>query len=166
MRNIILTIAILAVLPGAAVHAASVSVTLDFATLTAAPGQTVIFQGTLTNPGAITVDLNSCGVNPPAGLTGDCGAGLFFDNAPLSLGPGEVSGPYPLFSVTVDPNYGGPFGQVLGFFDVFGGLTSDADDTLAHTPFQVDVVPEPGTAALLALALPVAFVLRRRAARS
>ena len=165
LRNFIFTLAVVAVMSGATAHAVSISVALDFATLTAAPGQTVVFQGTLTNPGAVTVDLNSCGVNPPANLSSDCGAGLFFDNAPLSLDPVQVSGPYPLFSVTVDPNYSGPFGLVQGFFDVFGGISGDADVTLSHTAFQVDVVPEPGTAALLALALPIAFALRRRAAR-
>jgi hypothetical protein len=166
LRNLLMTFATLAIFLGPTSQAATVAITLETPMLVAAPGQTVIFQGVLTNTSGADVFLNSCNVNPPANSVGDCGAGLFFDNAPFTLGAGEVSGPYPLFSVTVDPNYSGPFGLLSGSFDVVGGIASDSEVTLGSQVFQVDVVPEPGTAALFGLALPAVFVLRRRAMRS
>ncbi len=163
LRYSLMTIASLTMFLAPASQAGTIAITLENSTLTAAPGETVIFEGVLTNTSGADVFLNSCNVNPPANTFGDCGAGLFFDNAPFTLGAGEVSGPYALFSVTVDPNYSGPYGLQSGSFDVIGGLASDSEVTLGSQVFQVDVVPEPGTAALLGLALPAVFVLRRRA---
>jgi PEP-CTERM motif len=154
--------AILALVAGATAQAASISVSYDFPTLTARPGQTVTFRGTVTNLEAVVVDLNGCSVNMPGAFTTD-NCGLFFTNAPLSLNPHETSFEFDMFTVTPNQPYSGPFGlQPAGIFTVIGALEgpggTSPDTNLGSANFQVSVVPEPGTAALLLLALGVILV--------
>lgn len=167
LRNALLTIA-LAILPGTVCRAASIAINFDAPTLIAEPGQTVNFSGTLTNLTPFVVDLNGCAASISGFTTDDCA--LFFANAPFTLNPNETSFDFDMFSVTVDSSYSGPFGlQPSGVLTIIGALelpTGTLPDTnIGEQDFQLSVAPEPGTAALLALALPVAFALRRRADR-
>jgi hypothetical protein len=68
----------------------------DHSILSAAPGQTVTFRGTITNLENAIVDLNSCDVNLTGPFTTDsCIDFLLF--APLFLGPLETSAPFDMF---------------------------------------------------------------------
>ena len=153
-----LHIAILALAAGATAQAASISVSYDFPTLSARPGQTVTFRGTVTNLESVVVDLNGCSVNLTGAFTTD-NCALFFFNAPLSLNPHETSFEFDMFTVTPNLPYSGSFGAQAGIFTVIGGLEGPGgvspDTNLGVSTFQVTVVPEPGTAALLLLALGV-----------
>ena len=132
LRNLLLTVAALAVLPGATARADSLSITFDHSILSAAPGQTVTFRGTITNLENAIVDLNSCDVNLTGPFTTDsCVDFLLF--APLFLGPHETSAPFDMFTVTVDQPFTGPFGlQFPGIFTVLGGPDGDAQNVLAQ----------------------------------
>jgi hypothetical protein len=166
-RNILLTSAALGVLSGATAQAASLSIALDTPSVFLMPGQTAIFHGTITNLEAFTVDLNSGVPNVPPLFINDGGV-LFVLNAPFTLTAGQVSDPFDIFSVTIPVSYSGPWGTfspagtfaVLGGIELPAGTTPDAE--LGQVSFDLTVVPEPGTFALLGLALPVAFVLKRR----
>ena len=71
LRNLFLTVAALAILPGAAARADSIAINFMPSILSAAPGQTVTFSGTITNLENATVDLNSCDVNLAGPFTTD-----------------------------------------------------------------------------------------------
>jgi hypothetical protein len=164
LRNFLLTIAALAILPGAAARADSIAINFMPSTLSAMPGQTVTFSGTITNLANATVDLNSCDVNLAGPFTTDsCVNFLFF--APLFLSPFETSAPFDMFTVTVGQPFTGSSGlQYPGIFTVLGGPDGDAQNVLAQATFAVVVTPEPGTFVLLGLALTMTFALRRRSA--
>ena len=165
LRKLLLTVAALAILPGAT-HAASVSITFDFPILSAQPGETVTFRGTITNLESVNVDLNSCGLTLGGQFTTD-NCALFFAG-PLFLLPNETSDPFDMFTVTVNLPYTDPFGlQPPGTFTVLGGLEinsvydGNTQNILGEAPLEMNVVPEPGTAALLCLALPLACAVKR-----
>jgi hypothetical protein len=166
LRNFLLTIAALAILPGAAARADSIAINFMPSTLSAMPGQTVTFSGTITNLENATVDLNSCDVNLPGQFTTDsCVA--FLLSAPLFLGPLETSAPFDMFTVTVNQPFIGPIGlQPPGIFTVLGGPDGDAQNVLGQATFAVAVTsvaaPEPGSFVLLGLALTMTLALRRR----
>jgi hypothetical protein len=164
LRNLLLTIAALAALPGTTARADSISISFDHSILSAVPGQTVTFRGTVTNLENSIVDLNSCDVNLGGPFTTDsCVAFLLF--APLFLNPLETSAPFDMFTVTVDQPFTGSFGLPSpGIFTVLGGPDGDAQNVLAQAKFDVVVTPEPGTAALLGLAITMTLALRRRKA--
>lgn len=164
LRNLLLTIAALSILPGAAARADTLSVTFDPSILSARPGQTITFSGTITNPAAVTVYLNACDVNIPGQFTSDCS--LFLLNAPFFLDPLETSALFDMFTVTVDEPYTALSGLQSGAFTVFGGSDGDAQENLVQAQFSVDVVPEPGTAVLLGLALTLTFAVGRRRKRA
>jgi hypothetical protein len=171
LRKLLLTIAALSILPGAAARADSLSITFDPSILTAQPGQTVTFSGTITNLESVTVDLNGCDVNIPGQFTSDCS--LFLGNAPFFLAPLETSFLFDMFTVTVDQPYTGSLGlQPPGVFTVLGGLEppgggydGSTQNLLGQAQFAVIVTPEPGTAVLLGLALTLAFILGGRKMR-
>ena len=73
-------------------HAATLQVDLSSSSLTGAPGNTLQFFGTMTNASLTdTIFLNAASsTSASSNLTIDLVP--FFINAPLSLGPGEVSG--------------------------------------------------------------------------
>jgi hypothetical protein len=166
LRNLLLTLAALAILPGTPARADSIAINFIPSIRSVAPGQTVTFSGTITNLVNATVNLNSCDVNLAGPFTTDsCVDFLLF--APLFLGPLETSAPFDMFTVTADQPFPGPFGlQPPGIFTVLGGLDADAQDILGQATFAVVVTPvvtpEPGTAVLLGLALVMTLTLRRR----
>jgi hypothetical protein len=163
LRNLLLTIAALSILPGAIARADTLSITFDPSILSAQPGQTITFSGSITNLENVAVFLNSCDVNIPGQFTSDCS--LFF-GGPASLDPFETSAVFDLFTVTVDDPYTGAAGLQPGIFTVVGGVDGDAQDNLVEAQFSVDVVPEPGTAVLLGLALTLTFAVGRLGKRA
>jgi hypothetical protein len=177
LRNLLLTSVALAILPGTAARAGSLSVTLDEITLSASPGQTVIVSGTVANLENVTVDLNACAVNLPGQFTNDSCA-IFFDlslGAPLSLnafGSFGDSAHFDIFTYTVNDPYTGSFGlqppgaivTILGGLEGIDGYDPSVLNSLVEAPFQLTVTPEPGAAALFALAISVAVAFKRRRA--
>ena len=176
-RNYLLAIAVLAGISARPAPATSISMVLDVPTLSAQSGQTVTFRGTIANLESSTVDLNGCYVNLAGQFFTDCG--LFLSNAPWTLGAGETSLPFDMFTVTVDVPYTDILGPQNGVFGVLGGVeTAGYDPTtqnvLGEVSFSVDVtqstetVPEPGTAVLGAGALlgVGAMLWRRRASKT
>ena len=167
LKNLICAAAI-CVLAGASAHADILSLDFELNTLTATPGQTVTVRGTVTNLAPSSVDLNSCSVTLPGQFTtDDCGAFFSGTGAPFFLGVGE-SATFDLFTFTPALNFSGSPGlQPPGSFSVLGtvevaGYDPDTQNVLVDAPFQVNMVPEPSTFALLALVVPAAFALRRR----
>jgi len=162
LRKLFLTVAAFAILPGATARADSIAINLMPSILSAAPGQTVTFSGTITNLANATVDLNSCDVNLAGPFTTDsCVDFLFF--APLFLGPLETSAPFDMFTVTVDQPFTGSSGLPYpGNFTVLGGPDGDAQNVLGQATFAVVATPEPGTLVLLGLALLMTLAFGRR----
>jgi hypothetical protein len=118
------------------------------------PGDVLPYFGTMTNVSATdTIFLNSASsTSASANLTIDVTP--FFVNAPLSLAPGEVSGLFEIFDVTIDPAT--PFGLISGStVSIQGGADAATFDDLADVNFDVQVgspaaaAPEPSTRWLL-----------------
>lgn len=148
---------------GAMVGRADVVVTLDNPLLTGAPGDTLMFTGTIQNDGLEPTFLNADSLN----LAGSSFStiDLFFANVPVSLGAGESTGDIELFDIVLSSPFLDSPGNYGGTYSLFGGVDENALDLLGAADFavtasQVNTVPEPQSlaAAILALA-----ILRRRA---
>jgi hypothetical protein len=164
-------VAVAAALPCASVHAASLSLVFDTPSVTAVAGQTIVFTGTVTNLEDFVVDLNTCAVNLPGISNYNCD--IFFDpilGAPLTLNPNSTAGDsahFSLMTVIIDDPYTGPYGvPFAGAYTITGGIEfpegTSPDTVLVEQTFDVTVAPEPGTFALLGLAIPAAFFFKRR----
>jgi hypothetical protein len=149
LRLLLMLIAGLGSLP-----AASLLVVLSSPSQTGAPGDVLPFFGTMTNVSPTdTIFLNSITSTSGSGnLTIDVGP--FFVNAPLFLGPGDVSGSFEIFGVAIDPAT--PLGLYSGStVSIQGGADAGTFDDLADVNFDVQVAapsaaaPEPGTGWLL-----------------
>ena len=135
--------------------------TLDQPIQSGKPGDILNFTGTLIN-------LNG----PTLYLTGDTftldGVGLTLDdtpfliNAPASLDSGD-SFTGTLFTVAIDPSALPQISE--GGFQILGGNFPGDQTTLANKDFLVNVVPEPGSAALLAGLLGTTSLCWRRRVR-
>lgn len=148
-------------------RADSVDVSLTQTSQKAAPGSTVTFAAAITNLSSTdTIYLNGdSSTTSSLLLTADDTP--FLTNFPLSLDPGQVSGPFALFNVFIDP--GTPDGTYdLNSFSILGGLNGSAFDTLGAVAFSVSVASvvsttEPGTLGLLLTGLvALGFLDRRR----
>lgn len=147
---VIVSFALLAIVPAAA---DTVPAQLVDSSLAGAPGDTLDFFATLTNPSATdTIFLNGIGSTASSPFLG-IDTSPFDINAPFYLDPGQSSGPFELFDVTIDPAaspgpYVGSFVSILGGAD--GGQFTAFDD-LVDISFDVQVsgggsispVPEP-----------------------
>jgi hypothetical protein len=150
-------------------NASTIDAQLAAGSLTGAPGDTLAFLATLSNPSPTdTIYLNGIGSTASSPFL-NVDTTPFDVNAPLFLAPGDVTGSFELFDVTIDPAapngpYVGSFLSILGGAD--GGMGTLFDD-LDDLSFDVNVasasasVPEPGTMLLVPAAL-LAAVLRRR----
>ena len=164
LRNLLLTIAALAILPGAAARADSLSVTFDPSILSARPGQTITFSGTITNP--------ERGHGLPERLRCEH-TGTIYERL-LALPPQRAVLPGSARDQRLVRHVYGHrrsaihslVGLQSGAFTVFGGSDGDAQENLVQAQFSVDVVPEPGTAVLLGLALTLTFAVGRRRKRA
>ncbi len=148
-------------------QAGSLLVVLSSSSQTAAPGDLLAFFGTMTNVSTTdTIFLNSIGSTSGTGnLNPDVGP--FFVNAPLFLAPGDVSGPFEIFDVSIDPAI--PDGPYLGStVSIQGGADSGTFDDLADVNFDVQVgspataTPEPSTGVLILAAAAAAFAILAR----
>lgn len=141
---------------------------------TVAPGTaSVSFDATLFNPSATdTIYLNQADwcTNCAPDLTVD--PSPFYNNFPLSLAPGQSSGPFELFAADLSSTI--PLGTYQDSFSILGGPdggTYTDFNVIATSPFSVTVggsgpsVPEPGALSLLLAGILVLlrFPARRRA---
>jgi hypothetical protein len=142
-------------------------VVLSSPSQTGAPGDVLPFFGRMTNVSSTdTIFLNSVSsTSASSNLAIDLLP--FFLNAPLSLGPGEVSGLFEIFDVTIDP--AAPAGLITGnTVSIQGGADSLTFADLADVSFDVTVkspssaVPEPSSAWLMLAGAAVFAILRRK----
>jgi hypothetical protein len=135
----------------------------------------VLFDATLFNPSATdTIFLNSARDECDCSSYFAVDDSPFYNNAPLSLAPGQSSGTFELFAVDLSSTI--PPGTYQDTFSILGGPdggTSTDFNVIGSAPFSVTVnssspsVPEPGTLSmLLAGILALLWVhVRRRAYR-
>lgn len=125
-------------------------------TATGFSGDVLTFQGTLTNLGAPAVFLNSLSFTFPAGFAVNDAP---FFALPAMLTPGQSTGLATIFTVTIGNVAQGIY---LGSITILGGQGPNALNSLVTRDFQIAVVPEPGTLALVGGALALARLTRRR----
>ncbi|HUA62455.1 MAG TPA: hypothetical protein VML19_27105 [Verrucomicrobiae bacterium] len=154
MRTFVYLLAVSSLLAGAA-QADDLSIMLDHPNQTAIAGQTLSFFGVIQNidtvPGAADVFLNSDTLN--FALTDASVQDNFFANVPISLAEGASSGEIDLFDITLASPESLPVGVYTGTYILLGGKDGGGDtaqDILAQVSFSVNLVPEPGSAGLLA----------------
>jgi hypothetical protein len=156
-------------LAGTAAKADPLLLSLDSPYQSGAAGQTLTFDVKITNELSDTVFLNGdfTYVDPPLTLD-DTG---FWNNAPLSLDPGNSSIDFELFAVTIP--LGTSNGPYTGYFQILGGSDGDASDVVGSADFSVNVnnavggeenlTPEPSSLVLLLTGMAgFAGILRRR----
>ena len=153
-------------------QAGNLQVDLSSPSETGAPGDLLKFFGTMTNVSTTdTIFLNSISSTSVSGFL-SIDTGPFFLNAPFFLNPGDVSGPFEIFDVTIDPAT--PDGPYLGStVSIQGGADPGTFDDLADVNFDVQVsspttaTPEPSTGILLLASAAAAFgiLTRNRNAR-
>jgi len=168
MPNTLLLATALAIAISPFAHAGMIA-QLDNFSLTGAPGDTLLFNVTLTDTSATDqIWLNGIGSTAASPfLTIDTSP---FDlNAPLFLDPLANSGSFELFEVSIGPNT--PKGSYIGsFVSILGGAdggTGSAFDDLADVSFDVNVqsyntaVPEPRTFWMVGLVMLAVGLARR-----
>ena len=148
----------------------SISAQLVESSLTGAPGDTLAYFVTLTNPSLTdTIYLNSIGSTASSALL-DIDTSPFDINAPFFLNPGDSSGPFELFDVTIDPSAtaGGYVGSIVS---ILGGADDGqftAFDDLADISFDVQVTggatpaPEPSAVLLMLAGMAIVFTISRK----
>lgn len=161
---------IILLLSAVVAHADILNVTLTNTNETGSPGQTLVFSGTVSNPGATTVFLNSDIIQTGQSFLNGNGIDFLLD-APASLAPagqpGDSTGVLDLFTVTITASAPPGTYTTNNYFQVLGGSTSSSVDLLATQTFSVIVssVPEPGTLILFGSAIAgwtVSAMRRRR----
>jgi len=134
---------------------------------TGAPGDILPFFGTMTNMS----DTDAVFLNAASSTSVSSNLAVdlipFFLNAPLSLGPGEVSNLFEIFAVTIDPAT--PDGLIPGStVSIQGGADSFTFDDLADPSFDVTVqapanaAPEPSAGWLVLAGLAAVFAILAR----
>jgi hypothetical protein len=155
-RSIVHAVGLIVLLSSCAL-ADTVSITFTSSLLNAAPGQTVTFSATISNPQATTVFLNSDIVNIAAPLIPD--DTKFFLNTPPSLSPFQ-SVTAAILDVKVPLN--ALPGLYSGKFTIQGGSTPADLTDIGSANFAVALpVPEPDSLTLLMTAV-IMFLLGRR----
>jgi len=131
---------LISVLLSSAAKADTIDITLTASSLSGQAGDAITFYATLTNTSATdTIFLNgdSSGTSSTFLTVDDT---PFLTNAPFFLDPGDVSGPYALFNVLIDPTT--PDGTYdLNSFSILGGLDGSSFDVVGTAEFSVTVGP-------------------------
>ena len=124
------------------------------------PGGTMTFTATVSAPNSNAGDIFLNGDSANLGSLG-VDDDDFFANAPFFLAPGD-SDTFAIFTVPIP--VGTPFGTYGGYFEILGGADGGAQDTIAVTPFSVNVAPEPSSFVLFGSGLAglVGMVRRKR----
>lgn len=140
--------------PAGSACAQTVDIMLTNPVVTASPGESLTFSGSLTNLHFEEVEITGSLLN----LTGSWATddSPFLLNAPLTLLPASPSGNFEMFTVQVDA--GAVPDVYTGTFQVLGGpLGSGAANVLGTASFSIDVraVPEGDSLTLLLGATPV-----------
>ena len=132
-------------------------------TVSANPGQTVSFFGSLTNTQNSTVDINfdSFTFDIPGALDDS----PFLNDAPLSLAPNTTSSVFEFFQITIPSGLSA--GTFNGAFTIIGGVDANASENLGTGLFHVNTVassetPEPHMFPVLAFLSVGLFLTRRR----
>ncbi len=160
-RTVFLTcLAAAAIVPA---HADSIVILFNEPLFTVTPGQTdVTVLATLSNLDPInTVYLNGDNLTIPGAVNMN---DEFFANVPFSLAPGESAPLTELFRFDVPAN--AVVGTFTGSYELLGGIGTAAQfnvDPIGQQTFQVQIqaVPEPSSAPLLAAAV-IALLIGRR----
>ena len=159
LTMMVLTAALLLSVPAAA---DSINLVLAAPVQTVLVGSTVSFTATVTAPttNGATIFLNGDSFNVDAPLILDDFPFVF--GFPLSMSPGDsFTG---LLFIVDAPT--GPRGSYFGNFQILGGSDGSALDPISNvTPFQVDVVAEPGSMLLLGTGSMALFGALRRKLR-
>ena len=138
------------------------AVTITLSSASGAPGSTVGVDGTITNSGPDTLNLDgdNISVSDPLSVNDE-----FLTNAPFTLGPGSVT--FEFFQIMIDPTaapgvYGTDGSDVFSFFGDFNGVPFEYDADFTATVTSATVTPEPGTFLLLCGGLGILALLYRR----
>jgi PEP-CTERM motif len=140
------------------------AVTITLSSPSGAPGSTVDVDGTITNSGPDTLNLDGDNITVSAPLSVN---DEFLTNAPFTLGPGSVT--FEFFQIMIAPAtapglYGADGSDVFSFFGDFNGVTIEDDVNFTQDVTSAVVTTEPGTLLLLCGGLGVfaGFYLRRQ----
>ena len=164
MRHILTTLTIAA---GLAVSACggTIGVELVSPELAGLAGDTLTFQGTLSNSSGSSQFINGAQLLLNGFSSSQLDSTDFLTFAPFTLADGVTTSQFPFFTVTIPvPFATGPY---EGSFSVLGGSTGTAQNDLGDVPFTVQVgtasasVPEPSSAFLLTLGAGCVIVLRK-----
>src|SRR5882724_6634723 len=131
-----------------------ININLVSSTLTGSSGSLLTFSGALVNTTSTTQNLNNANIGAlPAAFASGEDVTPFYNNAPLFLTANQTTASLALFSVTIPA--GVAQGLYAGSFTIFGGPTVNDQTVLGSAAFNVQVVPEPATWALMFTALAV-----------
>jgi hypothetical protein len=164
MLKILTLLTITAGLAGSAC-AGVIGVNLVSPELAGLAGDTLTFQGTLSNSSGALQFINGAQLLLSGFSSNQLDSTDFLTYAPFTLANGVTTSQFPFFTVTIPtPFTAGPY---EGAFSVLGGATGTAQNDLGDVSFtvQVGAVPEPSTAVLLALAAGCMGLLRVGARR-
>jgi hypothetical protein len=152
MKKRITSIAIWMAISAVTATAAPISIVFSNGSLTGGPGTTITFVATMTNTTASTQNLNgdSFTVQSPFAFPANFNDSAFLNLWPLSLSAGGSYGPAGLFDVTIPLNT--PAGSYTQAFNLLGGTGPSDQNLIGTATFQINVVPEPGTGVMTALA--------------
>ena len=157
LSMLVLTAALLLSVPA---FADSITLTLASPVQVTGAGSTVDFWATVTAPttNSAPIFLNGDSFNVDAPLTVDDSGFLF--GFPLSMNPGDTFTGL-LFTVNVPLTT--PLGNYFGYFQILGGSDGNAQNPISNVvPFEVTVVPEPGSLMLLGTGAVALFGTLRR----
>jgi len=139
------------------------AVTIVLSSASGAPGSTVDVDGTITNSGPDTLNLDSDNISVSAPLSVN---DEFLTNAPFTLDPGSVT--FEFFQIMIAPAaapglYGTDGSDVFAFFGDFNGVPFEDDVDFTLNVTSATATPESGTLFLLCGGLgTVAGLYRRR----
>jgi len=139
------------------------TVTISLSSISGTPGSTVDVDGTITNsgPDTLNIDGDNISVSGPLSYNDE-----FLTNAPFTLDPGSVT--FEFFQIMIAPGttpgvYGTDGSDVFSFMGDFNGVSIEEDvNFTADVTSAVATTPEPGTLWLLCGGLGILYWLSRR----